>query len=305
MAIRIPNAPCGPRLPDVDLNLSEEESAGGEMVASFCACGADLDVPSVLASVRDAGVAGTLSVGRIRMALHAARCTLVINASGLFAALFPFWDCPAYPIISLLYLILSPTRPLRPPAPPSQSATSASCMDVARGHRHHSPSVSRSGVCVARARIAIEGLAMNALELLEELLGVGGIRVRAVHRWGRKRSDGDATCVLLPFLFFSSFLVSCFSHAPLTPTFLSRYGIRRACGTGGYARARLQGMACALGAGLALKIRAGGHNVCADTSGSARRTSLARPRCEWSGSDTYPWSARAVRRSLCAHAHVA
>ncbi|KAJ7901334.1 hypothetical protein B0H13DRAFT_2664041 [Mycena leptocephala] len=163
-------------LPSLHVKPREEESTGGEMtLASLCmttdfAAGdahafgwlrGGLVCPAVLASLRDLGDGGAFSVGHIRMALHAARCTLVIDASALFTALCPFWDCPAYSLLPLLCLILPPTRRLRRPAhPPSVRYTGVAHRDC-----HH------SHVCVGRVRIAIAGIAMSALEVLAELLG--------------------------------------------------------------------------------------------------------------------------------------
>jgi hypothetical protein len=72
---------------------------------------------------RDMGDTGTFpwEVYEWRCTLHAARCILIINTSPRFAALFPFLDCPAYPLLSLPCLILPPTHPLRPPAAPPLS----------------------------------------------------------------------------------------------------------------------------------------------------------------------------------------
>ncbi|KAJ7794503.1 hypothetical protein B0H13DRAFT_2689567 [Mycena leptocephala] len=196
------------------------------------------------------------------------RCALAIDASALFAVLFPFLDCPAYPPLSLLYLILPPNHPLRSPAaaPPSRylslpslpsfahtltklaprSATSP-CADVVHGHCHHSPSASRSHVCDTRMGIAIVGLVMNALEVAEELLRVGGMRGCRLHisvEEEKRRGHGD------------------WRH--------ERHG--HAC-----ALVRGDGLYAA----LALGMWASGRNT------STCRASLARPRCKSSGSEAY------------------
>ncbi|KAJ7930744.1 hypothetical protein B0H13DRAFT_2309364 [Mycena leptocephala] len=109
MAIRIPSAQYGPRLPDVRgwvLIPSEEESAGREMTLAFLVCVAtDLAAEDVHTFGHLWGLLASLP----------ARCTLVINVSPRFAALFPFWDCPAYPPLSLL------NPPSKPPSMSSRT----------------------------------------------------------------------------------------------------------------------------------------------------------------------------------------
>lgn len=264
----------------------------------------ELDVPAVLACVCDVGVAGTFSVGRIWMTLHAARCMLVIDASMLFAALLPFLDCPAYPPLSLVCVILPPIHPRRPPAvappshylsppvrafPRSQTDKNSLLGPLHWRHYHHPPSALCSHVM--RVRIAIAGIATNTLEVLEELLGVGGMRGCGLHISGEGGREARVCGVRSPSTFSFLFL-SCFLFCPRALDFA-----RPGFGTGRSARARPRGMACALGVGLALRMQACGHNVCADSSGSARRASLGLSRCRCSGSDTYPFSPRAGRRS--------
>ncbi|KAJ7901332.1 hypothetical protein B0H13DRAFT_2275228 [Mycena leptocephala] len=86
-----------------------------------------------------------------------------------------------------------------------------------------SAALSPLAVRVARVRIAIAGAG-------------GAARVQAAHRWGREKRRGRG------------------------PFFLASKS-RGASDTGGYARARPRGMACARGAGLALRMRVGGYNV--------------------------------------------
>jgi hypothetical protein len=161
--------------------------------------------------------------------------------------------------------------------------------------------MSHSHVCVAR--VTIVGIAMNALEVTEELLGVGGMRgcVLRIRGGGREPTGAHRGALsLYLFLFLLSFLVSCSTHGPLMPTFLSRVRDSARERHGGSVCAHPRGMACAWDAGLALRMRAGSHNVCGDTS--TCRVSLGPSRCKCSGLDMCLFSPRAGRRSECVHA---
>ncbi|KAJ7901336.1 hypothetical protein B0H13DRAFT_2275231 [Mycena leptocephala] len=94
VAIRIPSTQYGPRLPDVRCWIPvprEEDSAGGGMKLALLVC-ATTDFP-----VEDARAFGQLCMwGGLECPRRPSLCcALAIDASALFAALFPFLDCPA------------------------------------------------------------------------------------------------------------------------------------------------------------------------------------------------------------------
>jgi hypothetical protein len=127
MAICLPRAQYGPRLPDVRCWIpmpGEEESAGLAFLVRNRICRGGRTRFSVpverppYSPLCDSGDAGTFSMGYIQMALHAARYRPVIDASALFAAL-SFLGLSCVPSLLASYLLLPPTHPRHPPALPS------------------------------------------------------------------------------------------------------------------------------------------------------------------------------------------
>ncbi|KAJ7930736.1 hypothetical protein B0H13DRAFT_881040 [Mycena leptocephala] len=98
---------------------------------------------------------------------------------------------------------------------------------------------------VSRTRIAVAGLVMNALEVAEELLGVGGMRGCALHISGEEEQRRGRR-VRSPSVPSFHLFVSCSLFCPALDAGLpfARPGFEARAARAGM-RARLRGMACA------------------------------------------------------------